>query len=180
MAKTPKLTREEFDKLYAEGKEAVYVLILSLSARIEALEQHLGMNSSNSSKPPSSDGLSKPKPKPKNLREKTGRKPGGQEGHAGKTLAPKENPDIIIEHTPERCSCGCDLSDVAGTIVQKRQVADLPNIELEYTEHRVIEKECLHCHQKIRGRLPSWIEDASVQYGPQIRALLAYLNVENN
>ena len=64
MTKMPKLTREEFEKLYDEGKEATYAFILCLLARIEALEQHLGMNSTNSSKPPSSDGLAKPKPKP--------------------------------------------------------------------------------------------------------------------
>ena len=179
MTKTPKLTREEFEKLY-EDKEAIYAFILSLLARIEALEQRLGMNSTNSSKPPSSDGLAKPnKPKPKSLREKTGRKPGGQEGHTGTTLRPKENPDIIIEHEPKHCnSCGSDLSEVHGTVVKKRQIADLPKIELEYTEYRVIEKECLHCHQKNRGELPSWVEDTAVQYGPQIRALLVYLNTE--
>jgi transposase len=170
------LTREEFDKLYDEGREAVYAFILSLSTRIEALEQRLGMNSTNSSKPPSSDGLVKPKPK--NLREKTGKKPGGQQGHRGTTLVPKEKPDIVIEHAPEQCSCGHDLSDIPGTVIQKRQVADLPKIELQYTEHRVIEKECLHCHQKNQGKLPDWVEDAAVQYGPQVRALLVYLNTE--
>ena len=177
MTKTPKLTREEFDKLYDEGKETVYAFILSLLARIEALEKRLGMNSTNSSKPPSSDGLAKPKPKPKNLREKTGRKPGGQEGHTGTTLKPKENPDVVLKHEPQRCSCGCDLSDVEGSVVHKHQVADLPQIELEYTEHQVIEKECPHCHQKNQGQLPDWIEDTAVQYGPQVRVLLAYLNI---
>ena len=175
MTKTPTLTREEFEKLYDSGKEAIYAFILSLLTRIETLEQRLGMNSTNSSVPPSSDGLAKPKPK--SLREKTDRKPGGQEGHRGTTLTPKENPDIIIEHEPQQCSCGSDLREVPGTVVQKRQVADLPKIELEYTEHQVIEKECPHCHQKNHGKLPDWIEDTTVQYGPQIRALLVYLNV---
>jgi len=161
MTKTPKLTREEFDKLYEEGKEAVYAFILSLLTRIEALEQRLGMNSTNSSKPPSSDGFAKPKPK--SLREKTGKKPGGQEGHPGTTLEPKENPDVIIKHEPQQCSCGCDLSDIPGVVVQKHQVADLPKIELNYTEHQVLEKECPHCHQKNQGQLPNGIEDAAVQ-----------------
>jgi transposase len=142
--------------------------------RIEALEQRLGMNSTNSSKPPSSDGLAKPKPK--SLREKTGRKPGGQEGHAGTTLSPKEIPDAVVQHESQQCSCGCDLSEVPGIVVQKRQIADLPKIELEYTEHQVIEKECPHCHQKSQGELPCWIDDTTVQYGPQVRALFVYLN----
>ena len=93
MTKTPTLTREEFGKLYDNGKEAIYAFILSLLTRIETLEQRLGMNSTNSSVPPSFDGLAKPKPK--SLREKTDRKPGGQEGHRGTTLTPKENPDIL-------------------------------------------------------------------------------------
>ena len=42
----------------------------------------------------------------------------------------------------------------------------------------MIEKECLHCHQKNHGELPDWIEDAAVQYGPQIRSLFVYLNME--
>jgi transposase len=174
MTKTPVLTREEFEKLYAEGKEAVYAWILSLFSRIEALEQRLGMNSTNSSKPPSSDGYAKPKPK--SFREKTGKKPGGQEGHPGTTLTPKENPDIVVKHEPQQCTCGCDLNGVPGAVLQKRQIADLPKIELEYTEHQVIEKECPHCHKKNHGQLPYWIEDAAVQYGPQVRALLVYLN----
>jgi hypothetical protein len=92
------------------------------------------MNSTNSSKPPSSGGFTKPKPK--SLREKTGKKPGGQEGHPGKTLTPKENPDFTIVHEPHQCSCGCDLSNVPGTVVQKHQIADLPeNISLQFTEH---------------------------------------------
>jgi transposase len=66
------LTREEFHKIYEQGEEAVYALFLTLISRIEELERRLGMNSTNSSKPPSSDGLAKPRPKPKSLREKTG------------------------------------------------------------------------------------------------------------
>jgi hypothetical protein len=150
MAKTPKLSREEFERLYDEGKEAIYAFVVSLLTRMEALEQRLGMNSTNSSKPPSSDGFAKPKPK--NLREKTDRKPGGQEGHTGTTLLPKENPDIVIKYESQQCNCGCDLNGVPGIVIQKRQVADLPKIELKYTEHQVIAKECPHCHQKNRNR----------------------------
>jgi transposase len=175
MSKTPILTREEFHKIYEQGEEATYVFFLSLMHRIEALEERVGMNSTNSSKPPSLDGYRKPKPK--SSREKTGRKTGGQQGHPGATLAPKEVPDIIVIHEPQKCACGCDLSDVDGTIVQSHQIADLPEIMLEYTEHQVIEKECPCCHQKNQGQLPEWIEDTSVQYGPRMYALLVYLYV---
>jgi transposase len=173
MSKMPLLTREEFDKIYDQGKDAMYALFLTAISRIEELEQRLGMNSTNSSKPPSSDGYTKPNPK--SFREKTGKKTGGQKGHPGATLAPKEVPDIIVTHEPERCACGHNLSDVPGTVVESHQIADLPEIILEYTEHQVIEKECPCCHQKNRGELPAWIEDTTVQYGPQVRALLVYL-----
>lgn len=173
MSKVPLLTREEFDKIYDQGKEATYALFLSLIVRIEELERRLGMNSTNSSKPPSSDGYTKPKPK--SSREKTGKKTGGQKGHPGTTLAPKETPDIVVKHEPQQCTCGYDLSDVPGAVVGSHQIADLPKIILEYTEHQVIEKECPCCHQRNQGQLPDWIEDTAVQYGPQVRAMLVYL-----
>jgi transposase len=181
MFKMPVVTREEFDRVYDEGKDSLFNLFKStmaiLQSRIETLEQRLGMNSTNSSKPPSTDGLEKPRPKPKNLRTPTGKKPGGQEGHVGKTLSPKETPDVILQYEPQHCSCcGEDLSQIEGTVIKKCQVADLPEIVLEYTEHQTIEKECPNCRQKNLGELPEWMEDVQVQYGPRIHALLTYLN----
>jgi transposase len=65
----------------------------SLEARIAELEKRLGKNSTNSSKPPSSDGLKRTKSqRPKN----SGRKPGGQPGHPGQTLRQSQAPDIIV------------------------------------------------------------------------------------
>ena len=76
--------------------------IAALSARVAELERRLELNSSNSGKPPSSDGLSKP-PRTSSLREKTGKKSGGQKGHKGQTLAQTETPDRVIDHYPEIC-----------------------------------------------------------------------------
>jgi transposase len=59
--------------------------IAALKARIAELERRLGLNSSNSGKPPSSDGLKKPA-RVRSLREKSNRTPGGQKGHKGETL----------------------------------------------------------------------------------------------
>jgi transposase len=190
MFETPTITREEFDKIYDEGKDAMFHFFQSiiavlqsqnqkLQSRIEELEHRQKMNSTNSSKPPSSDGLAKPKPKPRSLREPSDKKPGGQEGHVGTTLSPKEVPDVIQRHEPQQCShCGQILSGVEGTVIKRSQVADLPEIVLEFTEHQAIEKECPNCHHKNQGELPEWMKDVQVQYGPRVHALLTYLNVE--
>ena len=84
-------------------------LIAELSARIGELEARLGKNSQNSSKPPSSDGLSKPPPR--SLRRKSGRRPGKQPGDPGFRLQARPDPDEIRVHAPGACrSCGADLS----------------------------------------------------------------------
>ena len=87
------------------SKDELIDLVLSLAARLDELERRLGLNSTNSGKPPSSDGLSKPpagkqkRRRTGSLREKSGRKPGGQKGHEGETVAPinpicRRNPSI--------------------------------------------------------------------------------------
>jgi hypothetical protein len=76
-----------------------------LQSRVKELEGRLALNSRNSGKPPSSDGLAKA-PAPKSLRRKTGRRIGGQPGHPGATLQRVENPDRICVHALEQCPCG--------------------------------------------------------------------------
>lgn len=66
-------------------------MVEELRAEVADLKRQLGQNSRNSSKPPSSDSPFT-KPAPKSLRRKSGRKPGGQRGHAGSTLALVDNP----------------------------------------------------------------------------------------
>ena len=98
--------------LLAERDSAIEGLrdeVRRLAERIAELERMLSRNSRNSGKPPSSDGLSKPKSAPKG---KGGRRPGGQPGHPGSTLKPSEDPDRIVEHMPEVCG-GCGAGTVA-------------------------------------------------------------------
>jgi transposase len=80
--------------------------VTALMARIAELERRLGLNSSNSGKPPSSDGLKKPV-RVSSLREKSGKKTGGQKGHPGETLRRTDTPDVTIDHYPHACAtCG--------------------------------------------------------------------------
>src|SRR5450755_1434221 len=85
-------------------------VIAALQARNAELERQLGLNSGNSGKPPSSDGLKKKPVRVTNLRERSGKKTGGQKGHPGKTLSRTENPDVTVDHFPETCAgCGAEL-----------------------------------------------------------------------
>ena len=93
--------------------------------RITELEAQIARTSRNSSQPPSADGLVKPAPK--SQRRRTGRKPGGQDGHPGQTRAQIADPDHVAEHHPQACSgCGADLAGAARTGLVRRQVVDLP------------------------------------------------------
>jgi transposase len=98
----------------------------AMQARIAELERRLGLNSSNSGKPPSSDGLKKPV-RVSSLRQSFGRKPGGQKGHPGETLCRTETSDAIIDHYPSAgAGCGAPLTEAMATGHAARQVFDLP------------------------------------------------------
>ena len=109
----------------------------ALRGRLAELERRLGLNSSNSGKPPSSDGLKKP-PRVSSLREPSGKKSGGQRGHPGETLHRVEKPDATIDHYPGACAaCGEPLSVAMAIDHVARQVFDLPEPRpLIVTEHR--------------------------------------------
>ena len=100
----PKPTYEELADLVVALRAHIVAQdarIAELDGRIADLERQVAATSRNSSKPPSSDGLGKPAPK--SLRGKSWRKPGGQGGHGGKTLAQVADPDEVIRHAPVRC-----------------------------------------------------------------------------
>ncbi len=143
--------------------------IADLNNRITELETRLNKNSGNSSKPPSSDGLKKPK----NMRQKSGKPTGGQPGHEGRTLNKVENPDEVVEINPDKCECGCDLSDVEGTC-KTRQVVEIPVIKTKVTEYRVFKKVCPDCKREHEAGFPKTVTQP-VQYGENMQALMAYL-----
>jgi transposase len=141
--------------------------------RIAELEARLRQTPRNSSRPPSSDGLDKPPPR-RSLRKKTGRKPGGQDGHQGSTLAQAARPDRELRHEPGCCGqCGAGLAGRPVTGVERRQVFDLPEVRVTVTEHQLIEREC-RCGHRAKGIAPHGAE-APVQYGPRIAAIIVYL-----
>ena len=128
------------------SKDELIAPLLAQEARIAELERRLGLNSSNSGKPPSSDGLKKP-PRVSSLGEPSGKKTGGQKGHPGETLRRVEEPDATMDHYPETCAaCGEPLSAVMATGHLARQVFDLPEPRpLIVTEHRAHACRCAAC-----------------------------------
>src|ERR1700726_834303 len=114
------------------SREELIALVAILNARIAELERRLGLDSSNSGKPPSSDGLGKRPRIPGSLRGTSGKKSGGQVGHKGDTLRRVDKPDIIKQHTATCCAhCRAKLTAAMAVGVEKRQVFDLPEPRLE-------------------------------------------------
>jgi transposase len=151
--------------------------IASLTARVEELEDRLAKNSRNSSKPPSSDTI---KPKPKSLRQRSDKKPGGQKGHPGRTLSLVGDPDRVVLHgvrEEEGCEgCGRSLAEALAWGWERRQVVDVPPIlALEVTEHRARRKRCLGCGRVSTASFPPEASAPGVSYGPRVKALSVYL-----
>jgi len=163
--------------------EELAALVVVLRAEIVELKAQLAASSRNSSRPPSSDGLRKPgvvpnKNKKRGLRRRSGRKPGGQEGHGGGRLDRVAVADSAVEHPPERCEeCGADLAgaqSVEGG--ESRQVFDVPEQRaLGVIEHVATLRRC-DCGHVSCGRFPAGVL-APTQYGPGVRALGVYLVV---
>jgi transposase len=173
-------TEAEVRDAYLEGEEAFVFLfqkvsetISQLADRIQALEDRLAMNSSNSHKPPSGDGYDKPSPKSQRKRHK--RKSGGQPGHNGTTLQMVAKPDRIIRHLVTQCRrCRMSLAEVVAQQEEKRQVFDIPPVKLEVTEHRAEIKICPQCGTRNKADFPEEVSQ-TVGYGPEFKAQIAYL-----
>ena len=160
-------------------------LVASLRAEIAALMQEnsdlrrrLGLNSSTSSKPPSSDGLGK-KPQIKgSLRGRSGKRSGGQAGHRGDTLRQVATPDKVERHAASACThCQNPLTSAMIRGVEKRQVFDLLVPRLEVVEHQGAVYRCSCCRGTTRAAFPTAV-GGHVQYGEKLRATAIYLNVQ--
>ncbi len=151
-------------------------LIARLLAEIAELKRRLGLDSSNSGKPPSSDGLKKKPSRVRSLRERSGKRTGGQKGHPGKTLLQVETPDTVVDHYPAACArCGSALTAAMATSHGARQVFDLPAPQpLVVTEHRAHVCSCGRCGAPTQAAFPEGVA-APVQYGARISAFVVYL-----
>lgn len=167
------------DEIIAHQAEQIADLQASLATalgEIAALKAQLSQNSSNSSRPPSSDGLSKKPAFPRS----SGGKRGGQPGHRGNTLKMVGAADQIVVHSvADVCDCGSSLSDVAGQVLSKRQVFDLPLPALVVTQHQCEEKTCPSCGKLHQSNFPLAVS-APVQYGSRVKALVSLLSVGHN
>jgi transposase len=142
-----------------------------LQVEVRRLRDAAAQSSRNSSRPPSTDRPEQPQPK--SLRQKSGRKPGGQPGHLGRTLGFSDHPQHTQIHPLQECECGEDLSQEPALDFERRQVFDLPPLKLECTEHRAEIKDCPGCHKLMTAPFPEEVK-APVQYGKNFRSLLAY------
>ena len=182
------MTREEAAYLVYHEPERAIDLLVTLSEAVERLEARvaelerkiaqLTRDSSNSSKPPSSDGPAvKARPRPPMKSKK--RRPGGQPGHKGKTrmMVPVEMVDEVIDVFPNACEgCQAPLSIQSGDCAvvgepERRQVTDIPPVQPHVTEYRLHSLEC-PCGTTTRAAIPPAAQSA---FGPRIQGIAAYL-----
>jgi transposase len=149
------------------------VQVGELTAQVQALVLRLGRDSSNSSKPPSSDGPGR-RPRGGSSRESSGRKPGKQPGDPGTALRLVDDPDERIPiPAPSTCRCGTSLVEQAVVGVRRRQVHDLPEIPAPVVTEYVAEVKCCPgCQAEAVGEFPAGVK-APAQYGPEITTRVA-------
>jgi transposase len=142
-------------------------------ARIEDLERRLSRDSSNSSKPPSTDGpWSKRRQR---RRPPSAKKQGAQPGHQGKTRTPIESGDVdeIIDHEPEKCTrCGHDELLLIGA-PRRHQVVEIPQVVATVTEHRMHRACCAACGEEVVASHPHGVPQSN--FGPRLHAMAASL-----
>src|SRR5271156_2443671 len=152
--------------------------ITALRAEVADLRRRLNLDSSNSSKPPSSGGLKKNPRIGGSLRGRPGKPSGGQTGHEGGTLRQVANPDAVVRHEAWAFRhCGLSLDAKSATGIEKRQGFEIPERPLVVPEHQATIYRCALCRGVTKAAFPEAIVSPT-QYGERIRAAAIYLNVQ--
>lgn len=161
-----------WDGFSDEARAVVSALVEGFERRIAELEERLNRNSTNSSKPLSTDpiGVKRKPPAPPSRRHR-----GGQEGHPRRirALVPTERVTSITECMPPACRrCGHALSGEDPEPL-RHQVAELPPVEPEIHEYRLHRLACPHCRTVTCGTLPDGVPRTA--FGPRLHAVLSVL-----
>ena len=154
--------------------------IVELAEQVAELQARLGRDSSNSSKPPSSDSPYRKKTAKRGLRGTSGRHPGKQPGAPGATLRRVDDPDDVVVCELTDCPrCGRSLADAPVVGMTRRQVFDAPPPppRPHVTEYQLLTHQC-PCGAQVAGPAPAGVA-APVSYGPGAAALAVYVGVEN-
>jgi transposase len=174
--------RQEIERM-SEERTVLVTANQELVRERDELRRRLGLNSTNSSKPPSSDGLKRrrrtARSPERESRKLLGRRPGKQKGAPGHHLAMTERPARVIELLPGFCEkCSGSLTEKAVEAgMERRQVKDLPPPSgLKTTEYRAIKLLCAECGHVTKPAFPKWAA-APVSYGPRLHATANYLAV---
>jgi len=144
-----------------------------LKAKVKELTARLGLNSTNSSQPPSSD-----KPwRVRQRREPSGKPSGGQPGHEGTTREPFKAKDVdrfvpVLPGRCEKCRRMLRAEDAVGAPIQ-HQVVDLPPAAAEVTQYDLAQCRCPDCGTVTRAELPKGVPMGVV--GVRLQAVLALL-----
>ncbi|MEU8252361.1 IS66 family transposase [Nonomuraea sp. NPDC048916] len=164
-------SREELLAALAE-RDAV---IAALMAEVEQLKRRVGMDSSNSSMPPGSDGPAARAKRAKKPKKRSPRPRGGQPGHDGHALAWRTDPDQVAVLSPPSCAgCGHALAGLRGKVGARVQVFDTPPVKLRVTEYRMLKVACPACRRTTRAATPTGLAGPCC-YGPNVRAATALL-----
>ena len=179
------MTRQELERKGLSKDEQIDFLLAmvnklentvrDLQNQILDLRAKCNMNSQNSSKPPSSDGVKKPAPK--SLRKPTGRSQGGQKGHKGHSLKITVKPEKIEPCKPQQCESCPKANECSFNVIDRRYVVDI-KIVRHCTEYQQMAVNCpMRSDERLVGQFPAHVT-GSKQYGLTLKALLAVLSVE--
>ena len=159
--------KKEIDALKAENLQ-LKKENMAIKQENAKLREMVNKNSSNSSKPPSSDGFKRIQ----NSREKSGKHPGGQFGHKGHLPKLFDNPTRVVEVKIEKCKCGGKVKYTDKYAA--KQLVDI-EISVDVTEYREFEGNCECCGRKIQNHAPI---NEIITYGNNLKSFSTMLTIE--